>query len=59
MRTGTIILHIVGQGNGPEDRVFRAIPAKILTAENAEVAENLLAHHRREVFSETYYLFFP
>jgi len=59
MRTVLIILHIVVQGNGQCGVVIRAIPAKPLTAEDAEFAEILLAHHRREVFSETYYLFFP
>jgi hypothetical protein len=40
MRTVSIILHIAGQGNGREGVIFGEISAKLLTAENAEVAEN-------------------
>jgi len=42
MRTGRIILHIAGQGNGREGVIFRTITMKRLTAENAEFAEVLL-----------------
>jgi hypothetical protein len=46
MRTGRIILHIAGQGNGREGVIFRTITMKRLTAENAEFAEVLLVQHR-------------
>ena len=38
-----IILHIAVQGNGREGVIFRATPAKLLTAENAEFAEDLFS----------------